>query len=103
MSQPPTPFEALQEAVTRAGSQSKFGKICGISQPSVWKMLQSTKRLPAEYVLSVEAATNVSRHYLRPDIYPMPDLTRLPPLASTRSTVPRSAARRRPTAELATA
>ncbi|KNH02633.1 hypothetical protein J121_417 [Qipengyuania citrea LAMA 915] len=32
--------------------------------------MQSGKRLPAEYVLRVEAATDISRHDLRPDIYP---------------------------------
>lgn len=45
--------------------------ICGVTQTAVWKWLQSSKRLPAEYVLRVEAATGVSRHHLRPDIYPV--------------------------------
>lgn len=45
--------------------------VCGVSQTAVWKWLQSSKRLPAEYVLRVEAATGVSRHSLRPDIYPV--------------------------------
>lgn len=66
----PTPYEALNDAVMRAGSQSEFARICGVSQPSVWKWLNSSKRLPAEYVLPVETATGVSRHDLRPDIYP---------------------------------
>lgn len=65
-----TAFEALTAAVARAGSQAAFARICGVSQPGVWKWLQSGKRLPAEYVLVVEAATGVSRHLLRPDIYP---------------------------------
>ncbi|MFN3456487.1 MAG: transcriptional regulator [Novosphingobium sp.] len=67
----PTPFEALQSALARAGSQSELARICGVSQPAVWKWLQSSKRLPAEYVLRVENATGVSRHHLRPDIYPL--------------------------------
>lgn len=33
--------------------------------------MQSSKRLPAEYVLRVEAATGICRHNLRPDIYPV--------------------------------
>ncbi|MEG3089748.1 YdaS family helix-turn-helix protein [Sphingomonas sp. PB4P5] len=41
-----------------------------MSQPAVWKWLQSSKRLPAELVLIVERETGVSRHLLRPDIYP---------------------------------
>lgn len=49
-----------------------MARICGLAQPSVWKWLQSGKRLPAEHVLKVEAATGVSRHLLRPDIYPLP-------------------------------
>lgn len=65
-----TPFEALKNAVEIAGSQSAFARLCGVSQPTVWKWLQSAKRLPAEQVLKVEAATGVSRHELRPDIYP---------------------------------
>lgn len=33
--------------------------------------MQSSKRVPAEHVLRIEAATGVSRHSLRPDIYPV--------------------------------
>jgi DNA-binding transcriptional regulator YdaS (Cro superfamily) len=65
-----TPFEALQLAVSDAGSQSALARICGVSQTAVWKWLQSSKRLPAEYCLVVERETGVSKHLLRPDIYP---------------------------------
>lgn len=37
--------------------------------------MQSSKRVPAEYVLKIEAATGVSRHDLRPDIYPREVMT----------------------------
>ncbi|TPG14383.1 transcriptional regulator [Sphingomonas oligophenolica] len=70
MSTAATPFESLKAAVGRAGSQSAFARLCGVSQTAVWKWLQSGKRLPAEHVLTVEAKTGVSRHDLRPDIYP---------------------------------
>ena len=66
-----TPYEALQNAAEIAGSQSALAKICGVGQPAVWKWMQSSKRVPAEYVLRIEAATGISRHYLRPDIYPV--------------------------------
>lgn len=66
-----TPFEALQAAVAKLGSQAAMAKVCGVSQPGVWKWLQSSKRLPAEHVIAVEAASGVSRHDLRPDIYPL--------------------------------
>lgn len=66
-----TPYEALMQAVERAGSQSALARIVGASHTAVWKWIQSSKRLPGEYVLAVEAATGVSRHHLRPDLYPL--------------------------------
>lgn len=68
-----TPFEALLLAVERVGGQSATARICGKAQPTVWKWLQSSKKLPAEHVLDMEAASGVSRHLLRPDIYPCED------------------------------
>jgi DNA-binding transcriptional regulator YdaS (Cro superfamily) len=65
-----TPYQALQKGVEVLGSQAELARICGVSTTAVWKWLQSSKRLPAEHVLAVEAATGVSRHDLRPDIYP---------------------------------
>ncbi|MEJ6008655.1 transcriptional regulator [Novosphingobium aquae] len=66
-----TPYEALEAAVKAMGSQQALADLCKVSQTAVWKWLQSSKRLPAEHVLLVEGATSVSRHWLRPDIYPM--------------------------------
>ena len=65
-----TPFAALQDAVDQAGSQSALARVCGVSQTAVWKWLQSSKRLPAEHCIAVERETGVSKHLLRPDIYP---------------------------------
>ena len=65
-----TEQEALAEAIESAGSQKALGRICGRSQPNVWFWLHRARRIPAEHVLTVEAATGVSRHLLRPDIYP---------------------------------
>lgn len=65
-----TPIEALQLAVSRAGTQEKFAIALGVSQPTVWRWMQSSKRIPAEFVLTVEREFGVSRHDLRPDIYP---------------------------------
>lgn len=63
-------LQALLEAVRLAGSQAALGRICGVSQPSVWGWIHLKGRLPAEHVLAVEAKLGVSRHLLRPDIYP---------------------------------
>lgn len=66
-----TPLEALNAAVTAAGSQSNFAKQLGVSQPAVWKWLQSSKKLPADHILTVERLFGISRHELRPDIHPV--------------------------------
>lgn len=70
MTTPTTPFEALERLVEIAGSQSEVARQLGVPQPTFWKWLQSSKRLPAEYVLTAEKLFGVSRHDLRPDIYP---------------------------------
>lgn len=44
----------------------------GVSYQAVHKWFRKGK-IPAERVLAVEAATGVSRHRLRPDIYPAED------------------------------
>ena len=62
--------EALKRAVDEAGSQSKFAERIGTSQQNVSYWLANDKELPAEYVLATEAAFGISRHELRPDIYP---------------------------------
>lgn len=66
------PTEALKRAVELLGGQSAIARLLGVTQPSVWAWLNRGKELPAEHVLAVEAATGVSRHDLRPDIYPRP-------------------------------
>lgn len=64
-------------AVRKAGSQSAFGRLIGKRQSTVAEWLKAG-RIPAEQVLDVEQATGISRHELRPDIYPD---ERTPPLA----------------------
>jgi TorA maturation chaperone TorD len=55
----------LEEAIRVAGGVGALAKKLGISQPSV----SNWSRVPAERVMSVEAATGVSRATLRPDLY----------------------------------
>lgn len=67
-----TQEQALILAVNRMGGQAPFARLLEVAQPTVWGWLNRSekKELPAEHVLKVEAATRVSRHDLRPDIYP---------------------------------
>ena len=67
-----SPFESFEAAVAAASGQTAFGRIIGVSQQRIWNWLQARKALPADYVLAAEAGTGISRHLLRPDIYPTP-------------------------------
>ena len=63
--------DGLQVALDKAGSQSRLAEVCGVTQPTVWGWINKGRnKLPAEYVLTVERELGVSRHLLRPDIYP---------------------------------
>lgn len=64
------PNEALKRAVDALGGQTATARLLGLAQASVWAWLRKGKPLPAEHVLAVEEATGISRHDLRPDIYP---------------------------------
>ena len=55
----------LEEAIRAAGGVGALARKIGIAQPSV----SNWSRVPAERVLSVEAATGVQRTVLRPDLY----------------------------------
>jgi len=60
------PCEALNIAIERAGGTNALGRILGISHAAVtqWDIT------PVRRVLEIERLTGVSRHDLRPDIYP---------------------------------
>jgi DNA-binding transcriptional regulator YdaS (Cro superfamily) len=62
--------DALASAVRIIGGQGATARLLGVAQPSVWRWIARAKPLPAEHVLAVEAATGISRHDLRPDLYP---------------------------------
>jgi len=78
-----TPYEALKACIDKAASQSALARDLGVSQPTVWRWLKSSRQMPAEYVLTAERLYGVSRHLLRPDIYPVD----LPPFAPNAPTV----------------
>ena len=67
-----TPRHHLERAIELVGGQSALARACGIKQGHVWAWLNKTSKCPAEHVLSIEEATGgtVTRHQLRPDLYP---------------------------------
>ena len=89
---------ALARAVREAGSQSAFGRLIDKRQSVINGWLREGRPLPAEFVLTIEAATGISRHELRPDIYPIEppasagshgDQTAAPSGAAPASSLPR--------------
>ncbi|WP_093310050.1 YdaS family helix-turn-helix protein [Sphingomonas jatrophae] len=65
-----TPAEAFEKAVRIADGQSAAGRLTGVSQSAIHQRLRAKKGCRAEDVLVLEENTGVSRHNLRPDIYP---------------------------------
>lgn len=75
--------EALTQAIEIAGGQAALARALAqrtgkpIRQGHIWAWINRSKRVPPELVLAIEAATGVSRHELRPDLYPRDSLKRL--------------------------
>lgn len=72
----------LERAVECAGGQTALARSLTtltsrkITQSHIWNWLHRDRRVPAEYVIPIERAVEgkVSRHEMRPDIYPADDL-----------------------------
>jgi len=62
----PDMHKPLEKAIEQAGGLRELGRKLGISHQAIHQWV----RVPAERVLTVERITGVSRHALRPDIYP---------------------------------
>jgi len=74
-----TSNDVLEKAIKTMGSQSVLARAIGISQQNVSWWLNKSGVVPAEYVLPIEEATKsagemVTRHELRPDLYPMEEV-----------------------------
>jgi DNA-binding transcriptional regulator YdaS (Cro superfamily) len=62
--------EALKRACDLAGGQKRLADKIGTRQSLIWYWLNSSKKgVPAEFVLSIERETGVSRSELRPDLF----------------------------------
>lgn len=71
----------LQEAIRAVGGISELARRLGISQPSV----SNWDRIPADRVISVEAATGVARVVLRPDLFDAASLQRADEVEAARA------------------
>jgi DNA-binding transcriptional regulator YdaS (Cro superfamily) len=67
-------MSVVERAIEKGGGLQPFAAKCGVRYQAVQKWRRSG-RIPAERVLSIEAISGVSRHELRPDLYPIESLT----------------------------
>lgn len=58
--------QIIAKSIEQAGGIVALARALGIKHNSIY----SWERVPAERVIDVEKATGISRHDLRPDIYP---------------------------------
>lgn len=68
-----TRYEALQAVARTFATQEAMAEAFGVTQPTVCRWLTQSKQIPGEHVLPAEELTGVSRHDLRPDLYPRRD------------------------------
>jgi len=68
-------MDYLKKAIKLAGGQRALAKKLGINQPNINWWIYQSKRVPCEFVIPIEKIVNkqVTRHQLRPDIYPLED------------------------------
>ena len=62
-------IDAMASATKAIGGQTALARALGCTPQNVQWMC-STGSVPAKHVLKIEEATGVSRHQLRPDLYP---------------------------------
>jgi len=60
---------ALEQAIAKAGNSVELARSLGITSQAI----SQWRRVPATRVLDVERLTKISRHDLRPDLYPRTD------------------------------
>lgn len=63
------PKPSVDQIITDLGGATKAAAALGIRNPSVVLNWRKRGQVPVGKVLAVEAATGISRHVLRPDIF----------------------------------
>ena len=61
----------LDRVIERAGSAAALARLCN-QKPQAVTRWRRENRVPAKHCLAIEAATGVSRHDLRPDVFGPP-------------------------------
>lgn len=73
---PEYPFRVhVQRAVDCLGTQEALGRAINKSQQYIWNLLNTAKEIKAEVAVAIDRETKgaVSKHDLRPDVFPLED------------------------------
>lgn len=63
-------MNAIATAIEKLGAgQAGIARLLGVTPQAVNQWVSGTRPVPPRHVLVVEAATGVSRHLLRPDVF----------------------------------
>ncbi|WP_164116142.1 transcriptional regulator [Stenotrophomonas maltophilia] len=66
-------MNAIATAIEKLGTgQAGIARLLGVSPQAVNQWVSSNRPVPPRHVLAIEAATGVSRHLLRPDVFGPP-------------------------------
>lgn len=67
-------MDKITEAVTAIGGQVALARILGVNPSLISQWVTGRLKVAARHCLAIEAATGVSRHDLRPDVFgPAPE------------------------------
>lgn len=65
---------AIAIAASKAGGQANLARAVGVSPGLVYQWVTGRRPVASHHCLAIEAATGVSRHAMRPDVFgPAPD------------------------------
>lgn len=69
------PMTAITDAIEKTeGGQAALARAIGVSPQAVSQWVTKRRPVPPRLAIAIEAATGVSRHDLRPDVFgPAPD------------------------------
>jgi DNA-binding transcriptional regulator YdaS (Cro superfamily) len=63
-------MDEIKGAIQESGGYAAVARQLGVTRASVWDWVNITNRVPAERVIPLEQVIGLSRHVIRPDIYP---------------------------------
>jgi DNA-binding transcriptional regulator YdaS (Cro superfamily) len=63
-------MDEIKGAILESGGYAAVARQLGVTRASVWDWVNISCRVPAERAIPLEQVIGLSRHVIRPDIYP---------------------------------